>query len=91
MKITTKQLVVLDYIKKYIAEKGYSPTIREICNGLNLKSPGSVYPHIKKLALAGYIISNPTKSRTIELLVENEYLNTTESICMIPIINDNGY
>ena len=45
MKITTKQLVVLDFIKKYIAEKGYSPTIREICTGLNLKSPGSVYPH----------------------------------------------
>ena len=88
MKITTKQLVVLDFIKKYIAEKGYSPTIREICTGLNLKSPGSVYPHIKKLTLAGYIISNPTKSRTIELLVENEYLNDNENIYMIPVIND---
>lgn len=88
MKITSKQLLVLDFIKKYIAEKGYSPTIREITKGLNLKSPGSVYPHIKKLTLAGYIISNPTKSRTIELLVENEYLNDNEDIYMLPIIND---
>ena len=90
MKITNKQLIVLDYIKQYIAEKGYSPTVREICQGLGLKSPATIQEHLKKLVYAGLITNNPKKSRTIELLVENEYLNDDSNVHMIPIFNDDN-
>lgn len=88
MKITNKQLIVLDFIKKYIAEKGYSPTVREICTGLALKSPATIHDHIKKLELAGLIATDSKKSRTIELLVENEYLNDDTNVVMLPLYNE---
>lgn len=88
MEITNKQYLVLDYIKKFIASNGYSPTVREICNGLALKSPSTVHEHLKNLELKGVLIMNPKKSRTIELLVENEYLNTETDIVKVSIYND---
>lgn len=88
MDITRKQFLVLDYIKKFIATHGYSPTVREICAGLCLKSPSTVHDHIKKLVLKGVLTINPTKSRTIELLVENEYENTDRDIAKLPIITE---
>ncbi len=86
MEITTKQLLVLDYIKKFIASHGYSPTVREICAGLSLRSPSTVQGHLKNLMTKGILTINPNKSRTIELLVENEYLNKDEDIVKLPVI-----
>lgn len=73
--MTNKQLIVLDYIKRFIAEKNYSPTVREIMNGLGLKSPSSVHDHLKNLTMCGFISYKPQKSRTIDLLVPNEYVH----------------
>ena len=41
--ITEKQNNVLDYIKKFSAEHGYPPSIREIGKGLGLSSPATVH------------------------------------------------
>ena len=75
MNLSTSQYLVLDYIKKFIAKNNYAPTVREIMCALALKSPSTVHEHIKNLARLGYIEYEPNKSRTIELLVDNEYLN----------------
>ena len=37
---------VLTFIKKYIVENGYPPSVREICNGLDLSSPATVHTHL---------------------------------------------
>ena len=37
-KISVKQQEILDYIKEEILKKGYPPTVREICETVNLKS-----------------------------------------------------
>ena len=71
--LTKKQSEVLDYIKKYTAEHGYPPAIREIGAGLGLSSPATVHTHVKKLEEAGVIKTSSNKFRTIEILVENEY------------------
>ncbi len=86
MALSSKQYEVLDFIKKFIATNGYSPTIREIAAGLYLKSPSSVQEHLRKLANEGIITTGKYKSRTIELLVQNEYLNTFETIAKIPVL-----
>lgn len=72
-KLTNKQIIILDFIKKYTAKNGYSPTIREICEGVHLSSPATVFVHIKNLETKGYITSTNNKFRTISLLVDNEY------------------
>ena len=41
-KLTKKQEEVLTVIKKYIAEHGYSPSVREICELMDLSSTATV-------------------------------------------------
>ena len=45
--MSEKQKEILEIIKTFIKENGYSPTIREICRIANIKSTASVHGHIK--------------------------------------------
>ncbi len=85
-KITKKQQEVLEFIKKYIATHGYPPAIREIGAGLNLSSPATVHMHVKKLEEAGYLKKTDSKFRTLEVLVDNEYLNQNEDVVKVPLL-----
>lgn len=84
--ITKRQKDVLDFIKKYIADHGYPPAIREICKGVNLSSPATVFVHMKNLEQLGYIKTTSNKFRTIEILCENEYLDNNEDIVKVPLL-----
>ena len=48
-KLTKKQEEVLTVIKKFIAKNGYSPSVREVCNLMNLSSTATVFVHMKHL------------------------------------------
>ena len=50
--------VILTYIKNYIKEHGYPPTVREIGAGVWLKSTSSVQSHLKKMLEMGMIESD---------------------------------
>ena len=84
--ITRRQQEVLDYIKKYIADHGYPPAIREICKGVNLSSPATVFVHMKNLERLGYIKTTSNKFRTIEIIGDNEYLETNEDVVKVPLL-----
>ncbi len=84
--LTKKQNEVLDYIKKYTAQHGYPPAIREIGAGLGLSSPATVHTHVKKLEEAGVIKTSSNKFRTIEILVDNEYDSTQEDVVKVPLL-----
>ena len=66
-KLTKRQQMVLDSIERCIHEKGYGPTVREICTDLGLCSPSTVHVHLKTLEQKGYIVRDPLKSRSISL------------------------
>jgi len=83
-KLTSKQNQVLDYLKKFMATKGYPPTVREIGSALNLSSPATVHAHLNTLADKGYIKKNNSKNRAIELLVKNEY--EVEDVVDVPLL-----
>ena len=85
-KLTDKQKVILDTIKKYIAKNGFPPTVREIGKELNLSSPATTHFHLSKLECKGYIKKNKSKNRTIELLVPNEYLKDNSEVASIALI-----
>lgn len=84
--LTKKQSEVLDYIKKYTAEHGFPPAIREIGAGLGLSSPATVHTHVKKLEEAGVIKTSSNKFRTIEILVDNEYEKTNDDVIKVPLL-----
>lgn len=83
-KLTTKQQLVLDYIKKYIALHNYPPAIRDICDGLSLSSPATVHAHIEMLKEKGYLKNNASKNRSIELLVANEF--EEKDVIQVPLL-----
>lgn len=66
-KLTKRQQAVMDSIERCIREKGYGPTVREICSDLGLSSPSTVHVHLKTLEQKGYIVRDPLKSRSISL------------------------
>ena len=84
--LTKRQQDILIYIKKYAANHGYPPTIREICKGVNLSSPATVFVHIKNLEKAGFVKSSNNKFRTLELLVENEYEEKRDDVVKVPLL-----
>jgi repressor LexA len=83
-KLTKKQNQVLDYVKQFMAKRGYPPTVREICNALNLRSPATVHVHLNTLVDKGYIKKSNSKNRAIELLVKNEY--EVDDVTDVPLL-----
>lgn len=67
LKITRRQQAVLDCIEDCVRDKGYGPTVREVCQALGLSSPSTVHVHLKALEEKGYIKRDPLKSRSIAL------------------------
>jgi len=62
---------ILDYMKKEIREKGYPPTVREICSALNIKSTSTAHKDIDSLVKQGYIRKDPSKPRAL-MIVDQE-------------------
>ena len=60
-----RQRDILEFMKKTIIAKGYSPTVREICQALNIKSTSTVHSDIKALEDKGLIRKDPAKPRTV--------------------------
>ena len=85
-KLTERQKDILDTIKKFIAKKGFPPTVREIGKELNLSSPATTHFHLSKLESKGYIKKSKSQNRTIELLVPNEYLEKDNDVANIALI-----
>lgn len=84
--LSKRQNEVLNFIKKYTAENGYPPAIREICKGVGLSSPATVFVHMKNLEQMGYIKTTSNKFRAIEILCDNEYIETKEDIVKVPLL-----
>ncbi|MBP5165477.1 MAG: transcriptional repressor LexA [Lachnospiraceae bacterium] len=83
--ISEKQQKILEYLKICILEKGYPPTVREICEEMSLKSTSSVFNHLEKLEMAGYIRRDPSKSRSIEIVDDDFNLMRRETV-NVPLV-----
>lgn len=84
--LTTRQEETLKFIKQKIAKDGYPPTVREIGKVLGLSSPATIQVHLSNLEKKGYIKKDENKSRAIELLVDNEYLNQDDGLIKVPLL-----
>ncbi len=85
MKPGIKQQEILDYIKGFIIERGFPPSVREICNAVNLSSTSTVHSHLSALEEKGYLKRDGSKSRTIEL-VDEEFNSMRREIANIPVV-----
>ena len=85
-KLTKRQEEILNYIKEYIVNHGYPPTVREIGADLGVSSPATIHAHLKNLEEKGFILKKETKNRAIELLVENEYAHKDNNTIEVPLL-----
>ncbi len=56
---------ILNYMKSEIRQKGYPPTVREICAALGIKSTSTAHKDIDNLVKKGYIVKDPSKPRAL--------------------------
>lgn len=85
--LNESQVRILYFIKDQIRQRGYPPSVREICNGVNLKSTSTVHRHLERLESKGYIRRDPTKPRAIEVLDNSDNdLFAPKKTVDIPII-----
>lgn len=83
--LSTKQQLILDFLKTEIRQNGYPPTVREICDAVGLSSTSTVHAHLETLERKGYIRRSPTKNRSTEILEEDFYNNSRELV-NVPIV-----
>lgn len=84
-KISDKQKEILEYIKSEILNRGYPPSVRDICEAVHLKSTSSVHSHLETLEKNGYIRRDPTKPRAIEIIDDMFNLSRRE-VVNVPLI-----
>ena len=68
IKLTKKQLAVLDFLQDFTEDNGYSPSYREIMSGLGLSSVSAVAEHIDNLVSKGVLKKVPGAARSLEIL-----------------------
>lgn len=90
-KLSLKQQEVYDFLVEKMKKYGYPPSIREICQGVGVKSTSTIHGHLSKLEEKGYIKRDSSKKRAIELLVKNKEAKentfpTSMSVESIPMV-----
>ncbi|MCR5215816.1 MAG: transcriptional repressor LexA [Lachnospiraceae bacterium] len=86
-RISDKQMEILEFIKSEILHRGYPPSVRDICDAVNLKSTSSVHSHLETLEKNGYIRRDPSKPRTIEI-IDDSFNLTRRDMVNVPMLGD---
>jgi repressor LexA len=68
--LTKRQRAVYEFVRDKIRNRGYGPTVREIGERFDIRSPNGVMCHLKALEKKGLITREPNMSRAIQLAAE---------------------
>ena len=68
--LTPRQAEILNWLANYIAERGYSPTVRELCLAFGFGSVNGAMCHLQPLRKKGWITWNENQARTLRVLAE---------------------
>lgn len=90
-KLTDKQSEILDFIKSFISENGFPPTLREIGKNFNISSTFGVKRHLEALKKKGYLNINSNSSRAISVnhsTMEGfeKVISRSENVHQIPVV-----
>ena len=89
-KRVNREQEILDFINEQVHEKGYPPSIREICAAVGLNSPSTVHTYLKKLEEKGQLVKDGSKTRAIRL-TETEAERMAEPISeylSVPVVGN---
>lgn len=77
--------LIYDFIVSYIDENGYAPSVRDICDGVGVKSTSTVHAHLKRLETQGRLTYEGGKRRAIKLVTEDDNADR-DGVKYIPLI-----
>ncbi|MGH3082587.1 MAG: transcriptional repressor LexA [Gaiellaceae bacterium] len=87
--VTERQRAILDYLRAFVDEHGYPPTVREIGEAVGLRSPSTVHAHLAQLERAGLLRRDPTKPRAIELTDRRRHLDESPAdVHRLPLVGE---
>jgi repressor LexA len=87
--VTDRQRAILDYLRGFVDEHGYPPTVREIGEAVGLRSPSTVHAHLAQLERAGLLRRDPTKPRAIELTDRRrEQVESPPDVHRLPLVGE---
>ena len=87
--VTERQRAILDYLREFVDEHGYPPTVREIGEAVGLRSPSTVHAHLAQLERAGLLRRDPTKPRALELTDRRrESADARSDVHKLPLVGE---
>lgn len=82
--LSGKQRRVFLFLKEFIYDNGYPPSVREVCDAVGAKSTSTVHGHLIRLEKKGLIRRDPAKPRAIEILDEDA--EARSKVMSVPIV-----
>lgn len=70
--LSLRERTTYEFIRSYHAEKGYMPTMREICKALGIRSTSLASWYVEKLVQAGLIERDYAVARGIRIVEVGE-------------------
>ena len=77
---TKKQKEILGFIEQFIGENGYSPSYREIMNGLQYTSVATVALHVGNLIQRGHLRKREHSARSLEVITPSSSLDSVSKL-----------
>ncbi|MGL4369121.1 MAG: transcriptional repressor LexA [Spirochaetota bacterium] len=84
--LTDRQDEIFSFIKNRIHDTGIPPTVREIGDSFGITVKGA-YDHLKAIEKKGYLRCEQNKSRSIELLIDDEGKRSVQTVS-VPLVGD---
>lgn len=86
MKLTGRQHMIMEFLKREVKTKGYPPSVREIGEAVGLASSSTVHGHLARLEKKGLIRRDPSKPRALEILEEIDFPEERVPTIKIPVV-----
>lgn len=77
---------LLDFITQFIARYGYAPTLKEIGETMNIRSPATVHEHVDRLRRKGFIRKLDGTARGLEIVSENYRPAGNQATMELPVL-----
>ncbi|RAW13710.1 hypothetical protein [Paenibacillus taichungensis] len=88
--LSRRQKDVYEYVRMFIEDNGYSPTIREIADGIMLSSASTVHSHVNSLIRKGYLTHSSGGVRTLALTKKGKRPKVVTQAGIMRWIQDKG-